>query len=154
MIFIGIDPGKTGSVVALRQDVDKFHSDIAGMMKLSETPHDIADWLRGITDGQEAFAFIERVGPMRGRDGRKQGVSSAFTFGMNYGTVRGILVGVGVPFDDVLPVKWQSALGCLSGGDKKVTRAKAQQLFTQVKVTHWMADGLLLAEYCRRTRAR
>ena len=54
------------------------------------------------------------------------------------------------PFEEVAPQVWQKVLGCLSRGDKNVTKAKAQQLFPAIKVTHAIADALLLAEYARR----
>jgi hypothetical protein len=62
------------------------------------------------------------------------------------------LTAADVPFDEVLPVKWQTVMGCRSGGDKNITKARAQQLFPHVKVTHAIADALLLAEFCRRAQ--
>lgn len=41
-------------------------------------------------------------------------------------------------------------MGCLTNGDKNITKQRAQQLFPSAKVTHKIADALLLAEYCRR----
>ena len=43
-------------------------------------------------------------------------------------------------------------MDCLTGGDKNVTKRKAQSLFPWVKVTHAIADSMLLAEYCRQHR--
>jgi len=54
------------------------------------------------------------------------------------------------PIIDVSPVKWQSALSCLTKGKKNVTKARAQQWFPKIKVTHGIADALLIAEYGRR----
>jgi crossover junction endodeoxyribonuclease RuvC len=81
----------------------------------------------------------------------KQGVSSTFKFGVNYGFLRGMLTAHKIPFEEVTPQKWQKAMGCLSKGNKNVTKAKAQQLFPNLKITHKVADALLIAEYCRRT---
>lgn len=147
MIFIGVDPGVSGSIVALRATVDKFHSDIAGMQRLSDTEHEISRFLFDMAADGECFAFVEKVHAMP-----KQGVRSMFTFGQNYGMVRGMLAAHRIPFDDVTPQRWQKELGCLSKGDKNTTKAKAGQLFPQVKVAHWFADGLLIAEFCRRVR--
>jgi hypothetical protein len=58
----------------------------------------------------------------------------------------------GIPYDLVLPVKWQTAMSCRTKGDKNVSKARAQQLFPDVKVTHAIADALLIAEFCRRVR--
>jgi hypothetical protein len=43
-------------------------------------------------------------------------------------------------------------MSCLTKGDKNVTKSRAQELFPEVKVTHAIADALLIAEYGRRIR--
>jgi hypothetical protein len=78
------------------------------------------------------------------------GVTSAFTFGRGYGSLLMALTAKRVPFDEVPPGTWQKTMGCLSGGDKNVTKRRAQQLFPAVKVTHAVADALLIAEFARR----
>lgn len=115
-------------------------------MKMPETERDVWEWLQGALGGSD-FAYIERVHSMP-----KQGVASSFTFGRSYGFLRGCLIASGIPFEEVTPQTWQKALGCLSRGDKNVTKAKAQQLFPSLKITHATADALLIAEYGRRTR--
>jgi len=80
----------------------------------------------------------------------KQGGSSIFKFGHNYGFVRASVMATLTPLIDVSPMKWQSALGCLTKGNKNVTKARAQQWFPKMKVTHGIADALLIAEYGRR----
>jgi len=92
-----------------------------------------------------AFALLERVHAMP-----KQGVSSTFKFGRSYGGLRMALAAARIPFDEATPGTWQRALGCLSGGDKNVTKRRAQELFPALRVTHAIADALLLAEFCRR----
>jgi hypothetical protein len=52
-----------------------------------------------------------------------------------------------IPFERVRPAAWQKALGCLTGGDKNVSKRRAQELFPQLKVTHATADALLIAYY-------
>ena len=75
-----------------------------------------------------------------------------FTFGGSFRSLKVHLQWAGIPFDEVTPRKWQKALGCASGGDKKVTKARAQELFPTVRMTHAIADAYLIAEYCRRAR--
>lgn len=63
------------------------------------------------------------------------------------------------PIELVAPSVWQRAF-VLAGGprDEGITakknrhKARAQELFPNLKITHACADALLLAEYCRRTR--
>lgn len=145
MIYFGIDPGKSGAIAAITDGT-------LGCMRFDETERDIADWLAMLSCRQATshpcFAFIERVSAMP-----KQGVSSTFKFGDATGFARGLLVANRIPYDRVTPRQWQAALGCLSKGNKNVTKAKAQQLFPDYKITHHTADAILLAEYCRRKRA-
>lgn len=140
MHIIGIDPGQSGGIAILRQGFPPQ------TIALKTTEADIYAWLPLFTD--DYFAYIERVHSMP-----KQGVASSFKFGQNYGFLRGLLIAMRISFDEVTPQKWQKAMGCMSKGDKNVTKARAQQLFPQIKVTHAIADALLIAEYGRRLRA-
>lgn len=107
--------------------------------KMPETERDVYNLLQSI---EPDFAVIEAVHSMP-----KQGVSSSFKFGRGYGFLRGCLIGSGVPFEEVTPQKWQTHLGCRSGGDKNVTKSFAQQKFPSLTITHATADALLIAFY-------
>lgn len=147
-VFIGIDPGSSSGGIAA------INGDSVNCIKLeSATEADIRDFLISVSENMVAKCVIEKVGPARGRDGRRQGVSSAFKFGHSYGLLRGIVTALRIPFDEVPPVVWQRAMSCLSRGDKKVTKAAAERLFPSLKITHATADAMLLADYCRRTQA-
>lgn len=109
--------------------------------------------------GNTDFAYIEKVAAMPG-----QGVVSMFSFGRNYGFLRACLIASGIPFEDVTPLKWQRPLGLVktrskgapkeSSTDKKNRhKARAQQLWPDLKITHAIADALLIAEWGRRMRA-
>lgn len=135
MNIIGVDPGLSGGIALLTPDG-------ATAWKIPETERDVWDLLNGLTVD---FAYIEAVHSMP-----KQGVSSTFRFGVNYGGLRMALIAAGIPFETTTPQKWQQALGCRSKGDKNVTKRRAQELFPKSKVTHAIADALLLAEYGRR----
>lgn len=145
--IIGIDPGKSGGIALLGPS--GYHESEA-LNKLTEA--DLADTLRkwsvaAAFEQVRVIAHVERVHSMP-----KQGVSSTFTFGQSYGFLRGCLHAISIPFEEVTPAKWQRAMGCLSKGDKNITKAKAQQLFPGIKITHAIADALLIAEYGRRLR--
>lgn len=138
-VFIGVDPGASGAIAVLDEDgkfIDVFKAGDAEM-----------DVVRNMArhEHYKMRAMIERVHSMP-----KQGVASSFKFGQSYGFLRGILTANLIPFEEVQPAKWQRAMGCRTKGDKNVTKQKAGQLFPSVKVAHWNADALLIAEYCRR----
>lgn len=140
MSCIGIDPGQSGGIAVLSAAAPPV------AYKMPETERDVWDLFMSIVT-PTSFAMIESVSAMP-----KQGVSSTFKFGRNYGMLRGMLVAACVPFAEVTPGVWQRAMGCLSKGNKNVTKSKAQSLFPNLKITHATADALLLAEFCRRKR--
>ena len=141
--IMGIDPGKSGGVALLTPDgslvyVEKFNN---------KTLTDLIEVFQTMVYQYNCFCYIENVHAMP-----KQGVVSVFKFGQNYGSLLTFLTCFKIPYEKVTPAKWQRALGCLSGGDKNVTKAKAQELFPGFKITHAIADSLLIAEYGRRVR--
>ena len=154
MYYLGIDPGVSGGMCLLDE-----YGTVACVGKFKDkTEHDIATLFKDYikvgsygTDGTSGngFAIIEKVHSMP-----KQGVASTFKFGRSYGFLRGCLVCNNIPFEEIAPAKWQRELHCLSKGDKNVTKARAQQLFSsQVeRITHYIADAMLLAEYARTMR--
>lgn len=143
-IRIGVDPGKSGSIAA----IDDERRSVTLKLK-DATERDVIEWLTTVVDLTGAAAVIERVS-----SSPQMGVVSAFTFGKSYGFLRGVLVGLNIPFVEVTPQKWQKAMGCMSKGDKNVTKAKAQQLYPGEKITHANADALLLATYCKQNHAQ
>lgn len=149
MRYIGIDPGVSGGVAVLDHK-GKF----LDAWKMPTTGRDLIDSLdavSGLGNGMDARAMVERVGHgIFGGTGRRMGSKSAFTFGRNVERIHMALLASCIPFDEVAPAVWQGALGCRTGGDKNVSKARAQQLFPKVKVTHAIADALLIAEYLRR----
>ena len=142
--ILGVDPGKSGGLALC----GGFGADPKAW-KMPETEADLVALLRGDSMPAGVFAYIEKVHAMP-----RQGVSSTFKFGMNYGGLRMALVACGIPFETVTPAKWQRAMSCLSKGDKNVTKRRAQELFPSIEVTHALADSLLIAEYGRRVRTQ
>ena len=142
MIYVGIDPGKSGSV-AMLNEFGTVICVIRNELPLSEIATKIAHAVRGF----HATALIEKVNAMP-----KQGVSSTFKFGESFGQLQGVIATCGIPFEFVLPRRWQQKMGCLSGGDKNVTKARAMALWPNQKITHKESDALLIAEYYRRLR--
>ncbi len=162
MMSIGLDPGKNGGIAVL---------DAAGALvlvsKMPETEKDLLDLLNdrevfGIPEYRHDHrrAILERVSASP-----RMGTVSAFTFGKGYGRLRMALVASNIPFNEVTPNVWQKALGVqvhsgsrdvrdAPSGKKNAHKAKAQQLFPSTKVTHAIADALLIAEYCRRLETR
>lgn len=143
MNYLGVDPGVGGGAVCVTTEFDGGMPPTVRSLKFKDkTEREIDEWFHAL-EGL-SLAVIERVS-----SSPQMGVVSAFTFGRSYGFLRGMLIGYGHPFVEVSPQKWQKAMGCLSKGNKNVTKAKAQQLYPNEKITHAIADALLLATYCK-----
>ncbi len=148
-LYIGIDPGVGGGVAMLSEPGEVFYFE-----KMKATERDVLDvfaHLGASGRGFEPRAVLEFV-----RSSPQMGVTSAFTFGRGYGGLRMALVAAGIPFEEATPQTWQKFMGCRTGGDKNVSKAKAQELFPRIasKITHHTADALLIAEYGRRLAVR
>lgn len=143
MNYLGIDPGQGGGLALVRKD-----GALVRFERMPQTERDILDLLSSWTfpvfaDAPVAILEFVRASP-------QMGVTSAFTFGCGYGGLRMALTATGIPFSEVTPKKWQGVMQCRTGGDKNVTKRRAQELFPLAKVTHAVADAILLAEYARR----
>ncbi len=140
-LIAGIDPGLSGGIALLT-----LQGEIVGVWPMPETEHEQVELISEFA-GRIAVVALEQVGVMPG-----QGIASSGKFMRGYGFLRGILHTLLIRTEDVRPQTWQKALGCMSKGNKAVTRAKAQQLFPRcpVRITDKIADALLLAEFQRR----
>jgi len=156
MRFIGIDPGVSGGIAVIDNGEAKAWA-------MPETERDTLDILLPLfKEDDEVKCLLEQVSAMPG-----QGVSGMFTFGRNYGFLRGILTGR-VAFSDIQPRVWQKAVGANPTPPKPVSsmttaernswykekknqhKQVAQNLFPKIKVTHAVADALLITEFLRR----
>jgi len=143
MNFIGIDPGASGSICWLSGSQVEC-------AKMPPTAGGVWLLLAGLDPGACVLESVHATPQM--------GVTSAFKFGRGFGVLLGCLVASGLDVISVSPQKWQRSYGLLSSGrkighgdteKKNRNKAKAQELFPEIKVVHWNADGLLLALYAR-----
>ena len=156
MIFIGIDPGKSGAVAVLDGDTERFGRSVfptptdgkeyneAAMLALLEE-YDMAK-----------LCAIEKTQAMPG-----QGSTSMHSIGYGAGLWHMALTACRIPFQVVSPRVWQKVMHAGIGGDdlKAKSIIAAKRLFPLVSLKrterskiddHNMAEALLLAEYARR----
>lgn len=137
--FMGIDPGKSGGIAVLDEV-----GQIVTAVQMPPDPSAIL-MLMGHGKNPSLLAFMELV-----HSSPQMGVKSAFTFGEGFGALKMALAASAVPYDLVTPQRWQAVMECRTGGDKNISKARAQHLWPQAKITHFIADSLLIAEYGRR----
>jgi len=147
MIVIGIDPGKSGGIASINDELRIM------VAKMPETSLDIYRLIDSLA-GHDAIAVIEKVGATP-----QMGVVSAFKFGRSVGELHMACLASELRILYVTPQKWQKEFSLLSKargigkGDtakKNRNKAKAQELFPGIAITHAIADALLIAEYGRR----
>jgi len=145
--YIGIDPGKTGSVTVLNEDGIVLYKtptileeyDIVGMSNLLRPFHP-----------SNSLVIIERAQAMP-----KQGVVSMFKFGKGYGIWLGILGCLGLSYMVVHSRTWTRVMldGAPGEGKERAVHV-ARKLFPiwepKLKKEYQYADSILLAEYGRR----
>jgi hypothetical protein len=137
MRVLGIDPGKGGGFALLTGlSTPPF------TWCMPATPGDMTKLFEELAYLKITAAYLEKTHSMP-----KQGVASAHTFGENRGALRQALSDFHISTTQVPPGVWQRALGCLSHGDKNVTKGRAQELYPNVVMTHAIADALLIATY-------
>jgi len=145
MTILGIDPGKSGGIAWITDGkpcVEKMPETLKDLWDLVQELSGVRWSNHGVT---EIKAYLELV-----HSSPQMGVKSAFTFGNGFGHLEMALTAASIPFERVRPQVWQKSLGCLTKGDKNVSKRKAQELFPELKVTHATADSILIAEYGRR----
>jgi len=157
-LFMGIDPGAKGALAV----IDKKNCIIAGF----DWPGDeiqTASRVRKFLDDHtiinpikesrsfHLYAALEYVHAMP-----KQGVTSMFKFGTNYGIWRGILAAFEIPFFTVRPQQWQKGIVKKAEG-KKASVIAANQLFPAADLygprggaKDGRADALLIALWCKK----
>lgn len=148
MIFIGIDPGKTGGIASVGDDGRVLRVD-----PMPATPADTYMALMAHRDQPDIWLSTNKTKCVMEwvSASPQMGVVSAFTFGRGFGNLEAFLLAADIPFDLTTPKHWQRVMQCLTGGNKNISKARAQALFPSFpKITHAIADALLIAEFCRR----
>jgi hypothetical protein len=148
MIYIGIDPGKTGAVAVLDgPSAEVWDTPLIG--KEYDT-RSMADLLSKWTDATGVLSCLELAQPMP-----REGVRSSWTNGYGFGLWVGTLASLAIPYKIVRPAVWKRQMGLAR--DKDQARARARELFPRtelhLKKHHGRAEALLLAAYARERMA-
>jgi hypothetical protein len=144
MFYVGIDPGRTGSMSVLWEDGEffwlfKFAAPKDKLINLQE-----ALWF--LQNHPIMGIWIEEVGYIPGDGGK-----GAFTFGDIFGQAKMMCEATGHPYNLVRPQAWQKDLALVGpypeGKRKHAHQAKARALFPGQKFTLETADSALIAWY-------
>lgn len=158
-ISIGIDPGGSSGGIAIIKVFDDGKEEVHLQAFNKLTEQELMQWIKflivpsirkGEVSQSNIHCVIEKVHSMPA-----QGISSAFSFGENYGLIRGIIMSMYISFDFVTPQSWMKAFGMKKNKTesqtewKKRLRQLAQSKYPNEKVTANTADALLIAHFCK-----
>ena len=142
--YVGIDPGKSGAIASL----DNLN------MKAWKCPDNANDMhhLLGLVISWHAagslHVIMEKVWARPNNASR-----AAFNYGVNYGQWLGIVACYSINMELILPAHWMKFYGMKKGMEyqerKKWLKAKAQELYPNIKVTLINADAILIAHYLK-----
>jgi hypothetical protein len=137
--ILGIDPGLTGGVALLRADGGLEFAEGMPVRQAAVATVDV-DQLRAwmqqrIAPWTDAFAYVERAQAMP-----QQGVSSAFNYGLLFGSVLTALASLGIGYELVAPAKWKRDVGL--NRDKRQSIALALQYYPQLAPLRAKDDGI------------
>lgn len=147
---IGIDPGKKGGVAVLNSS-----GVLLEIYSMPKTEAGVCALIRDVSERYKYNIFcLEKAQAMP-----TQGVTSVFTYGTEYGVLRGAILALGNTLEEVRPVKWKTAIiGKKTGSDKTLSIAKAENLFPNIELIpkgcrvpqDGRAEAALIAEWARR----
>lgn len=151
-----IDPGAAGGFAV------QYPDGTVDAKKMMETPKDICDFIslvhaHALGNASSVKCYLEKVGGYMGGEGGNQAPATAmFNFGKGIGHLEGILIALGIPFDEVLPKKWQKALNLgtkgLERGNYSATMSAGQRSLEKKRVSQ--INGRLKTAWKNRLRDR
>lgn len=162
--IVGIDPGLDGGVAVLTPEDELIATVMpvlgtgAGRREVDIKELDV--WLDGalrevpIVGFHKVLVVLEKVGPMP-----KQGVTSTFTFGRDYGKLLALAALNGWSLENPMPQQWKRVILAGTAKDKDAAIAYMQRRYPGVELRastrckkphHGIADAGCLAEYGRR----
>tara|TARA_B100000401_G_C52705998_1_gene671464 strand:+ start:161 stop:658 length:498 start_codon:yes stop_codon:yes gene_type:complete len=158
MIIIGIDPGLSGGIAVLKDNIIKNLYDMPVMSEGKKNKRQLnsAQLVKiikeNIQEKEETAIVVEQVNAMPG-----QGVTSMFNFGQTFGAIKGISAALGLPIFFVRPAKWKKHFELINSS-KDSSRTKAIEMYPSIsdqlskKKDVNKSDAILIARFHSETR--
>ena len=158
MIIIGIDPGLSGGIAVLKDNIIKNLYDMPVMSEGKKNKRQLnsAQLVKiikeNIQEKEETAIVVEQVNAMPG-----QGVTSMFNFGQTFCAIKGISAALGLPIFFVRPAKWKKHFELINSS-KDSSRTKAIEMYPSIsdqlskKKDVNKSDAILIARFHSETR--
>ena len=147
MIYIGIDPGKSGAFATINSETNEVISMFWDDAKFISLMKDYKN------KSLNCIACLESV-HAQPNNGKKQ----AFDFGHSLGFIEGVLQSFDIPYQLISPMKWKKEFNLIKQ-DKSMSIKICKQLYPTIslkktdrctKYSDGMAEALLMATYAKR----
>jgi len=162
MVVVGIDPGNEGAIVfidinngllkskeifdmpTLETEGNKRKTKSGKVVTKKHTVLDEIEIRNIFISSKIDHVFLEKAQSMPG-----QGAPGTFSYGCNYGILRGICVGLEIPYTLIHPATWKRVMMANMDRGKAAAIVRAKQLFPKADIgkKDGRAEALLLGYY-------
>jgi len=157
MIYIGIDNGLSGGIVAINEKQEVILLEVMPVIKGKKTEYDINQIYNILQNYsfENCYVVLEKshVRPISGK-------RACFMTGFGYGIIQGMLSALNISYEIVDPKVWQKELITGLGNDTKTASIQfCKKKFPTVDLTptersvkphDGLSDALCMAVYCYR----
>lgn len=143
MSILGVDPGQSGGIALVGRDGALLFAEAMPVLHNTVPTIDVQALGRLMHGHHPRMAFVERAQAMP-----RQGLSSAFNYGVIFGSILTALADLGIGYEFVSPAKWKREAGL--SADKREAVDRVRQLYPSFPVKRsedGIAEAILIARH-------
>ena len=151
MMYLGIDPGFSGALAVLDENLDVVHYQDMPIIEVAKKRELDEPELRDILRRFSPYYINLTVGIEKSQTMPNQGIVSSGRYMASYGFLRGLCVGMGLPYILIRPPTWKKAMLADMPKEKGSSIQKVGQIYPNIKLTrkkdHGISVAILIARY-------
>ena len=150
-MYLGIDPGFSGALAVLDDKLNIIHYQDMPIIEVAKKRELNEPELRNIFQRFSPKYDNLTVGIEKSQTMPGQGIVSTGRYMASYGFLRGLCVGLGLPYVLIRPPTWKKAMLADMPKEKGSSIQKVNQIYPEIKLTrkkdHGISDAILIARY-------
>ena len=150
-MYLGIDPGFSGALAVLDENLEVIHYQDMPIIEVAKKRELDEPELRDILRRFSPYYINLTVGIEKSQTMPNQGIVSSGRYMASYGFLRGLCVGMGLPYILIRPPTWKKAMLADMPKEKGSSIQKVGQIYPNIKLTrkkdHGICDAILIARY-------
>jgi len=151
VMYLGIDPGFSGALAVLDENLEVIHYQDMPIIEVAKKRELDEPELRDILRRFSPYYINLTVGIEKSQTMPNQGIVSSGRYMASYGFLRGLCVGMGLPYILIRPPTWKKAMLADMPKEKGSSIQKVGQIYPNIKLTrkkdHGICDAILIARY-------